>query len=104
MSHTTQRGRPAHGARPAATHPQSVPILDRDDDLEPGADAYLAEVRDGAVDPDLRDRLIRETAYRYFAERGYADGFDMDDWLQAEAEVGQHVARAPARGGDSTED
>ena len=38
-------------------------------------------------DPDLRCRLIREAAYHRYAERGYSDGHDVDDWLQAEAAV-----------------
>lgn len=38
-------------------------------------------------DPELRRRLISEAAYHRYAERGYADGHDLDDWLQAEAAV-----------------
>ncbi|HJU21843.1 MAG TPA: DUF2934 domain-containing protein [Casimicrobiaceae bacterium] len=40
-----------------------------------------------AIDGELRHRLISEAAYRLYAERGYADGYDVDDWLQAEAAV-----------------
>jgi hypothetical protein len=40
--------------------------------------------------------MISEAAYRLYAERGYVDGLELDDWLQAEAEVdrslgGQHA-------------
>ena len=41
---------------------------------------------------DLRHRLIGEAAYRLYAERGYVDGYDLDDWLQAEAAV-DHLMR-----------
>ena len=38
-------------------------------------------------DPDLRHRMISEAAYYLYTQRGYADGYDFDDWLQAEAQV-----------------
>jgi hypothetical protein len=44
------------------------------------------------IDPDLRYRLISEAAYRRYAERGYTDGYDQDDWLQAEEQV-EHFLR-----------
>jgi hypothetical protein len=39
------------------------------------------------IDPDLRHRMISETAYQFYAQRGYVDGYELDDWLKAEAEV-----------------
>jgi len=39
--------------------------------------------------------MISETAYRLYAERGYTDGYDVDDWVQAEAEV-DHLLLNPA--------
>jgi hypothetical protein len=30
--------------------------------------------------------LIRQRAYALYEQRGKEDGFDLDDWLQAEAE------------------
>ena len=47
-----------------------------------------------ALDPDLRHRMISEAAYHLHAERGYTDGYDLDDWLQAEAQV-DHIAIRP---------
>jgi hypothetical protein len=35
----------------------------------------------------LAPPLDQRTAYHRYAERGYADGHDLDDWLQAEAAV-----------------
>jgi len=43
-------------------------------------------VRD-SLDPDLRHRLISEAAFDLYAKRGYADGYDVDDWLDAEGQV-----------------
>ena len=34
-----------------------------------------------------RDQRIRCRAYALYEERGRVDGHDVDDWLQAEAEV-----------------
>jgi len=47
----------------------------------------FAEGAHDELDPDLRHRMISEAAYSLYAQRGYADGYDFDDWLQAEAEV-----------------
>jgi hypothetical protein len=47
------------------------------------------------IDPELRHRMISETAYRHYAERGYTDGGDLEDWLQAEAEI-DHVLLNPS--------
>ena len=49
-----------------------------------------------ALDPDLRHRLISEAAHNLYMERGYADGYDLDDWLQAETQV-DHTILNPGR-------
>ena len=36
---------------------------------------------------ELTEELIRMHAYHLFEQRGYEHGHDMEDWLQAEAEV-----------------
>ena len=36
-------------------------------------------------------RMISEAAYQLYAERGYVDGLELDDWLQAEAEVDRRL-------------
>ncbi len=33
-----------------------------------------------------------EAAYGLFAERGYQDGYDVDDWLRAEEAVDRQLA------------
>ena len=47
--------------------------------LEGGAQA--------AFDPDLRHRMISEAAYYLYTQRSYAEGYNPDDWLQAEAQI-----------------
>lgn len=48
---------------------------------------YGVERRD--FSPDEQRRLIAEAAYFRALERGFAPGCEMDDWLQAEAEINQ---------------
>ena len=36
---------------------------------------------------ELTEEIMRLRAYRFFEERGYEHGHDLDDWLRAEAEV-----------------
>lgn len=36
---------------------------------------------------ELTEEIIRIRAYELFEERGYQPGYDLEDWLQAEAEV-----------------
>jgi hypothetical protein len=81
------KARAATPAQPALAHPRSLPVeaTDFEDELEP--DQPFAEGALDGIDPDLRHRMISEAAYHYYSERGYADGYDMDDWLQAEAAI-----------------
>jgi hypothetical protein len=44
---------------------------------------------------DSRDRAIRETAYAFYEARGRADGHELEDWFQAEAEVDRGAVADP---------
>jgi Protein of unknown function (DUF2934) len=68
-------------------HPSPVAVVDPPEE----ADMPFAEGAGDTLDPDLRHRMISEAAYHLYAQRGYADGYELDDWLQAEAQV-DHVA------------
>jgi hypothetical protein len=76
-------------SRPPSTlvHPRSVPSVNPESELEEAPDQPFAEGAHDGIDADLRHRLISETAYRLYAERNYGDGGDVDDWMQAEAEI-----------------
>ncbi len=39
------------------------------------------------LDADLRHRMISEAAYYLYRQRGCAEGYELDDWLQAEAQI-----------------
>ena len=36
---------------------------------------------------ELTEEIIRQRAYHLFEQRGCEDGHDLEDWLQAEAEI-----------------
>ena len=36
---------------------------------------------------EVTEEIIRKRAYQLFEQRGYEPGHELDDWLQAEAEV-----------------
>ena len=76
-------------------HPRAVALEDRS---ESGPDAPFADGTGDELVPDLRHRLISDLAYARYCARGYVDGFDVDDWLEAEAEV--DGMRIRANGGD----
>ena len=38
-------------------------------------------------DPTEREEQIRRRAYELYETRGRADGYELDDWLHAEAEI-----------------
>jgi hypothetical protein len=97
VAKTTERARRARTAKREASHPQSVPIISAEDEADAPAEQPFAEGAQDAIDPDLRHRMISEAAYHRYAERGYADGYDLDDWFQAEAEV-DHLLLVPPAG------
>jgi hypothetical protein len=69
-------------------HPRPVAVEAPD---PADAETPFAEGKDDELDADLRHRLISERAYARYCERCYADGYDLDDWLEAEAEVDHTV-------------
>ena len=88
-------------SRPAPPHRletlEPVPVIEAAE--EP--DQPFQEGAGDTLDPDLRHRMISEVAYYLYQQRGYADGYELDDWLQAEAQI-DHVAIG-ARGDDAVE-
>jgi hypothetical protein len=86
---------PAH---PAQAHPRSVPIEALETEYGSDPDQPFAEGAQDAMDPEFRHRLISANAYNLYEQRGFADGYDLDDWLQAEADVDHLLLNRPARG------
>jgi hypothetical protein len=71
----------------AASHGRSLPAIVIEAEGEQVPEQPFAEGACEAIDPDLRYRMISEAAYRRYADRGYEDGYDVEDWLEAEADV-----------------
>jgi len=72
---------------PTRIHPRSVSSLTPENDGGEAPDQPFFEGAHDEIDPDLRHRMISEAAYHLYAARNFADGADLDDWLQAEAGV-----------------
>ncbi len=49
----------------------------------------------GRFSLEQREAMIRDAAYYHYAQRGYAPGHELEDWLAAEAEI-ERMASAPA--------
>jgi hypothetical protein len=85
--------------RAASKHPHLVAVPDASEDSGSVSDASVEQGAQGTLDLDLRHRMISEAAYYLYTQRGYDEGYALDDWLQAEAEVEQLIMspeRAPA--------
>jgi hypothetical protein len=80
------RGKLAHGT---GQHPHGVATIVAPE-VDELPDQPFAEGTEDQLDPDLRHRLISEAAFHRQAERGYDEGYDREDWLDAEAAV-DHV-------------
>jgi hypothetical protein len=76
--------------RTQPSHPRAVAVEALDVEA---LDTPFVEGSHDELSADLRHRLISERAYGRYCERGYADGYDLDDWLEAEAEVDHTVLR-----------
>jgi hypothetical protein len=72
--------------------PRAVPVEARE---EAGTDTPFAEGKDDGLGENLRHRLISERAYARYFERGDSEGYHLDDWLEAEAEVDHMVLTRP---------
>jgi hypothetical protein len=42
-----------------------------------------------SISPFDLEEEVRRRAYELYAERGYVDGYEVEDWLQAEREVSE---------------
>lgn len=71
----------------AMTRRHDIPVIEPVHEVEREPDQPFAEGAHDAIDSDLRQRMISEAAFRLYAARGYVEGYDIEDWLQAEAEV-----------------
>jgi len=92
--------RTAHKVHAAPEHPRSVPIPAKEPIDERAPDQPFIEGVGDMIDPNLRHRMVSEAAYMLYARRGYEAGYDVDDWLQAEADI-DHLLLNPSRASGS---
>lgn len=93
---TKRPHRPHAKARNATRRPSYPAILAADP--APATEHPFSEGAGDSLDPDLRHRLISETAFHHLEDRGFAEGSEVEDWSEAEAEV-DHTLIEPSRGG-----
>jgi hypothetical protein len=86
-----------HLSRPAPRHPHSVATIAPQGEPESFPDQPFVGGAKDELNPDLRHRLISEAAFHRYANRGYDEGYDRDDWLEAETQV-DHVVIGPKPG------
>lgn len=87
--HAAPRKSAAKHKGSAAQHPRSVANVELPEEGRADPDIPFEEGAHSEIDPELRYRLISEAAFHRYVDRGYVDGFDLDDWLAAESEVDQ---------------
>jgi hypothetical protein len=88
---------------PAATpEPVTVPPAVSTEEASPAKKAAVRAKRATssrpAITPDMRRGMIAEAAYLRAERRGFAPGYEEEDWLAAEAEVDKLLSadqRAP---------
>lgn len=85
----------APGRKEVQPDARSVPVVLEEPRNATVADQAFQEGAQDVVDPDLRHRMISEAAYGLYVQRGYADGFDVDDWMAAEAQVDHLLVNRP---------
>jgi hypothetical protein len=72
--------------------PQPDPAAAGDVSAEGAPDAQAIEAPAWQGDPATRDALIRLAAYSFYERRGFIEGHELEDWLQAEMEVDRRAA------------
>jgi hypothetical protein len=58
------------------------------------SESPAAMASQSGIDAETRHRMISEAAYRLYVQRGYLEGFELEDWLQAEAEVDDQLGHS----------
>ena len=82
-------------AKRVLAHPRAVAVLPGGSEIASAPDQPFARGVKDTLSPDLRHRLVSETAFHHLAERGYGDGSEVDDWAQAEAEIDHTLLKSP---------
>lgn len=74
------------------------PVLTNPSVPSPRPRRATAKPRGAELSPEQRQEWVAAAAYFIAESRGFAPGAELDDWLQAEAEIDRRLASA---GGDA---
>lgn len=91
MAPRTRKEDVASSPNPLNADPLDSSIEEAAGDMIDDLDVPIEEDVKVEIGGELRHRMISEAAYQLYAERGYVDGLELDDWLQAEAEVDRQL-------------
>lgn len=81
-----QQPRPPEGDVQQGTAQDRAPVALMDSESSAERQQMASPGEEHPPQPDA----IARRAYELYCERGYQDGRDMDDWLQAERELREH--------------
>ena len=91
MAAKKERTSPERTSAQRAAQPKKAPKTTR-----PPATSTFSGNAEAEVSPEELRKLISEAAYFRAQQRGFAPGYELEDWIQAEAEVMQRLNRAGA--------
>lgn len=80
---STRRATAAKGSKPERARKVDAPHASPPRGSGPAA---------SSIDTWSRDEMIRQAAWSFYEQRGCVDGYDLEDWLSAEALVTQRLA------------
>ena len=69
----------------------------------PNPTANISSAKPKKSSLELTEDIIRARSYRFYEDRGCEDGYDLEDWLRAEAEVFGKKPAAAAVGAEDME-
>lgn len=81
-----------HGNEGTSGNPSAKRGAPRGEKAQSGNTAMNSGSERQDFSPDEQRRLIAEAAYYRASARGFAPGGEVDDWLQAEAEVNHYLS------------
>jgi len=87
---------PSSSPRPARREPRKSPRARRATETSETS-AATTTTTPSLLEPERRRHMIAEAAYYRAQRRGFAPGFEVEDWLAAEAEIDTALTLGVAR-------
>jgi len=90
---TATAAKPVAKAAPTKAAAANTPAKPAAKVSRPAATPAVAKPAPAALSAAQREQMVRTAAYFRAERRGFAPGYEWDDWLSAEAEVGSLPAQ-----------